>query len=78
MCIRDSFRDAPKDGNLNVTYQLGLCSGLCEEDALLGAYLMRLISQGCLESTDNFNDAESVRLRLNHAPQSENAYDDVL
>ena len=72
------FRDAPNDGNLNVTYQLALCSGLCKEDALLGAYLMRLISQGCLESTDNFNDAESVRLRLNHAPQSENAYDDVL
>ena len=43
------FRDAPNDGNLNVTYQLALCSGLCKEDALLGAYLMRLISQGCLE-----------------------------
>ena len=25
------FRDAPNDGDLNVTYQLGLCSGLCEE-----------------------------------------------
>lgn len=72
------FRDAPNDGNLNVTYQLGLCSGLCKEDALLGAYLMRLISQGCLESTDNSMDEESVRLRLNHGPQSGNAYDDVL
>ena len=72
------FRDAPNGGDLNVTYQLGLCSGLCEEDALLGAYLMRLISQGCLESTDNSMDAESVRLRLNHGPQSGNAYDDVL
>ena len=72
------FRDAPNDGNLNVTYQLGLCSGLCKEDSLLGAYLMRLISQGCLESTDNSMDAESVRLRLNHGPQSGNAYDDVL
>lgn len=72
------FRDAPNDGNLNVTYQLGLCSSLCKEDSLLGAYLMRLISQGCLESTDNSMDAESVRLRLNHGPQSGNAYDDVL
>ena len=72
------FRDAPNDGNLNVTYQLGLCSGLCKEDSLLGAYLMRLISQGCLESTDNSMDAESVRLRLNHGSQSGNAYDDVL
>ena len=72
------FRDAPNDGNLNVTYQLGLCSGLCKEDALRGAYLMRLISQGCLESTDNSIDAESVRLRLDHAPQSGNAYEDAL
>lgn len=72
------FRDAPNDGNLNVTYRLGLCSGLCEEDALLGAYLMQLISQGCLESTDNSLDAKSVRLRLNHPPQSGNAYEDAL
>ena len=72
------FRDAPNDGNLNVTYQLGLCSGLCKEGSLLGAYLMRLISQGCLESTDNSMDAESVRLRLNHGPQSGNAYEDAL
>ena len=72
------FRDAPNDGNLNVTYQLGLCSGLCKEDALLGAYLMRLISQGCLESTDNSIDAELVRLRLSHGPQSGNVYDDAL
>ncbi|UQT48665.1 DUF2207 domain-containing protein [Flavonifractor plautii] len=72
------FRDAPNGGNLNVTYQLGLCSGLCEEDALLGAYLMRLISQGCMESTDDSNDAEPVRLRLSHGPQSGNMYDDAL
>lgn len=72
------FRDAPNDGNLNVTYRLGLCSGLCEEDALLGAYLMRLISQGCLESTDDSLDAGSVRLRLSHPPQSGNTYEDVL
>lgn len=72
------FRDAPNDGDLNVTYQLGRCSGLCEEDALLGAYLMRLISQGCLESTDDSIDAEPVRLRLSHGPQSGNVYDDAL
>ena len=72
------FRDAPNDGNLNVTYRLGLCSGLCEEDALLGAYLMRLVSQGCLVSTDDSLDAKSVRLRLNHAPKSGNEYEDAL
>lgn len=72
------FRDAPNDGNLNVTYRLGLCSSLCEEDALLGAYLMRLISQGCLVSADDSLDAKSVRLRLNHAPKSGNEYEDAL
>ena len=72
------FRDAPNDGNLNVTYKLGMCSGLCEEDALLGAYLMRLIIQGCLESTDDSVDAKEVRLRLSHAPRSGNEYDDLL
>ena len=72
------FRDAPNDGNLNVTYQLGLCSNLCEEDALLGAYLMRLVSQGCLESTNDSLEEEEIRLRLSHAPKSGNEYDDLL
>lgn len=73
------FRDAPNGGDLNVTYQLGLCSGLCEEDALLGAYLMRLISQGCLENTDDSADnTGAVRLRLSHGPRSGNEYDDAL
>lgn len=72
------FRDVPNDGNLNVTHRLGLCSGLCKDDALLGAYLMRLLSQGCLESTDDSIDAESVRLRLCRTPKSGNEYDDVL
>ena len=72
------FRDAPNGGNLNVTHRLGLCSGDCEEDALLGAYLLRLISQGCLESTDDSATGNEVRLRLCRAPQSGNAYDDAL
>ena len=72
------FRDAPNGGNLNVTHRLGLCSDLCEEDALLGAYLLRLISRGCLESVEDTPDAQSVRLSLCHAPQSGNQYDDVL
>lgn len=72
------FRDAPNGGNLNVTYQLGLSTLLCEEDALLGAYLLRLISQGCLESTEDSPDAKTVKLRLCRSPQSGNEYDDAL
>ena len=74
----DYFRDAPNNGNLNVTHQLGLCCGLCEEDALLGAYLLRLISEGCLEPTSDSPDFKNVSLRLSHPPRSGNKYDDVL
>lgn len=38
----DYFRDAPNNGNLNVTHRLGSACELCREDALLGAYLLRL------------------------------------
>ena len=72
------FRDAPNGGNLNATHRLGLCSELCKEDTLLGAYLLRLISQGCLESTEESPDAETVMLRLCRAPHSGNEYDDTL
>lgn len=72
------FRDAPNGGNLNVSHRLGLCSDLCEEDALLGAYLLRLISQGCLEQVDAPLDEEAVSLRLSHAPRSGNEFDDAL
>lgn len=72
------FRDAPNGGNLNVTHQLGLCSELCEEDTLLGAYLLRLISQGCVDSEDDPADGKSVLLRLCHPPQCGDDYDDAL
>lgn len=72
------FRDAPNGGNLNVTYQLALCDNLCKDESLLGAYLLRLVSQGCLECIDDTEDEKSARLRLCHAPHSGEAYDDVL
>lgn len=72
------FRDAPNNGDLNVTYQLGLCCELCKEDALLGAYLLRLIGEGCLEPTAEAADAKNVSLRLSHPPRSDNSYDDAL
>jgi len=71
-------RDAPNGGNMNVSHRLGLCSKLCKEDTLLGAYLLRLISQGCLENTSDASDTKNVRLRLCRAPQSGNEYDDAL
>ena len=74
----DYFRDAPNQGELNVTHQLGVCSCLCEEGALLGAYLLRLISDGCLEPVEAQMGEKNVNLRLSHPPRSKNQYDDAL
>lgn len=70
------FRDVPNNGNLNVTYELGKSCGLCKEDALLGAYMLRLISEGCLEPEAE-NNARKVRLRLVHQPYQSDLYEDV-
>lgn len=72
------FRDAPNNGNLNVTYELGRHCGLCKDDSLLGAYLLRLISDGSLEPEGESDDPRQVKLRLVRSPRSENQYDDAL
>lgn len=78
MQMVDYFRDAPNNGDLNVTHRLGLYCKLCKDDSLLGAYLLKLISQGCLEPESVDKDAKHVRLRLMHPPRSENKYEDIL
>jgi len=72
------FRDVPNNGNLNMTYQLGSGCELCKEDALLGAYLLRLISKGCLETESGQIDSKNTRLRLIHPPYNGDQYDDIL
>lgn len=74
----DYFRDAPNDGNLNVTYHLGLTERACPEDTLMGAYLLRLIADGALEPTAESVNTKKVCLRLCRAPRTGNAFDDVL
>lgn len=71
------FRDAPNNGNLNVTHRLGSACEVCREDALLGAYLLRLISDGALEPVENGGRAEQVDLRLCRPPRSGGAFDDA-
>lgn len=71
------FRDAPNGGNLNVTHRLGAACELCREDALLGAYLLRLISDGALEPEETGARSPQVDLRLNRPPRSGNSYDDA-
>ena len=74
----DYFRDAPNRGNLNVTYHLGVDCDVCREGTLLGAYLLRLLSTGCLESEET-GGTEAVRMRLVHPPVGENTlFDDTL
>lgn len=73
----DYFREAPNNGNLNVTYRLGAACELCKEDALMGAYLLRLISDGALDPMEADGKGEQVDLRLNRPPRTGNAYDDA-
>lgn len=74
----DYFRDVPNDGNLNVTYHLGLSDHVCEEDTLMGAYLLRLIADGALEPVSESADDKKVSLRLARPPRTGDAFDDAL
>ena len=71
------FRDAPNNGNLNVTYELGRSCSLCRDDSLLGAYLLRLISDGSLEPEGEDDAQKKVKLRLVRPPRTEDQYDDA-
>lgn len=70
----DYFRDAPNDGNRNVTHRLGAACGLCTEESLLGAYLLRLISDGALEPEEH---GKTVWLCLKRPPRSGDVFDEV-
>lgn len=74
----DYYRDIPNNGNLNVTHYLGYKCGQCEEENLLGAYLLRLISKGYLEPEDEGVNAKQVKLRLVRQPAGDNLYEDIL
>lgn len=74
----DYFRDVPNNGNLNATYHLGVSDRVCQEDTLMGAYLLRLIADGALEPTDETVNTEKVSLRLARLPRTGNEFDDAL
>ncbi len=42
------FRDIPNKGNVSVTYTLGRHFDICEDGAILGTGMLRLIQLGCL------------------------------
>ncbi len=71
------FRDAPNNGNLNVTHYLCNACEMCKEDSLLGAYLLRLINDGALEPEETMVRSSQMDLRLVRSPRSGNAYDDA-
>lgn len=71
------FRDAPNNGNINVTHRLSTACELCKEDSLLGAYLLRLINDGALKPEETIATSSQVDLRLVRPPVSDNLYDDA-
>ena len=74
------FRDLPNGGNLNVTHRLGVCSRQCKENAILGAYLLRLLSDGCLEPVQQglAANTKDTSLRLVRPPEDSAGYEDAL
>ena len=72
------FHDSPNEGNLNVSHKLGVMGRVCKEDTLLGAYLLRLISSGCLEPTAESIDAKAVDLQLVKTPDHSDPFEDIL
>lgn len=71
------FRDAPNNGNLNVTHRLAAACELCKEDSLPGVYMLRLISNGALEPEEAADAFPQVNLRLVRSPTSGNPYDNA-
>lgn len=78
------FRDTPNEGDMNGTYSLSKCFGLCDESAILGAVMLRLVNLGAISPLKNTEVkafgrvSESVSLRLDKAPENGNEYDDYV
>lgn len=78
------FRDVPNGGRVNVTYALGKQFNLCEESAIVGNGMLRLIEKGHLspiiDEKIGFmgNSKEEISLQLVSAPDSNNPFDSYL
>lgn len=71
------WRESPNEGNLDASAYLGRLFALCKEDAVIGAYMLRMIADGCLEpirhSTVGFMGFEKQKdgLRLVREPSGD-------
>ena len=74
----DYFRESPNEGNLNVSHKVGTMSRQCKEESILGAYLLRLISSGCLEPVSQNVDDKNVELHLVKSPDHSDPFEDIL
>lgn len=74
------WREAPNGGHLNATAHLGAMFSVCEEEAVIGAHLLRLIAAGCIQPAgqDTVGAAGRVQrktdLLLVQRPQGDNHY----
>lgn len=71
------FRDAPNDGNLNMTFVLGSGLEFFPDNHYLGVRILRLISMGCLEPIVVNDKKESVSLQFIKEPHNGDAFDEV-
>ncbi|MCR5666315.1 MAG: DUF2207 domain-containing protein [Eubacterium sp.] len=71
------YRELPNEGNLEATYYLGDCVDLVEEGNIIGARMLKLVMDGCLEVIDDTSKKRVLRgkdvkaLKLIHAPEND-------
>lgn len=74
------FRDAPNNGELNVSYNLALAFKQCSESDIIGARILQMISRGNIEGVKEETAGafgkirETVSLRLVNPPENENSF----
>lgn len=79
------FRDIPNEGNISATYALGRLFGMCEDGAILGTGILRLIQLDCLAPVTDPNAGfmgktrETISLRLTRSRHDKmNEFDEYL
>ncbi len=85
MNAADYFRDLPNGGDLNATYVLSNVTEQCEEGAIIGTRILKLINMGCLEpeTTESVGSMgktkENVNMHLVRQPHKDgDEYDQQL
>ncbi|SDB18250.1 DUF2207 family protein [Eubacterium oxidoreducens] len=71
------YRELPNEGNLEATYYLGESAGIIKEGDIIGARMLKLVMDGCLEVVEDTTSRRVLRgknvkaLKLVHEPKDD-------